>query len=736
MLKRRVYNETVKSPSILRRVKNETRAILRRVKNRTWALAGVVALLVALVGLAAAFPEKALNLALREALRHFPELGLQVDLTSVSLREIALTVSIPSRGIRIAGVRPKVRIERVFPLAAHVTWDERLPAVDVGGESARDVAISLEARYAGLGRGWSAKASVRAGAYGKLTGLDATASLDEDDAALDARFNAPAGPVSLAAKGRYRHDHAREEMQGELAVVLDAPGVRYEGPVSFRAEEEANRVTVESGSGKSTLHALALVAESPRWKVVAASSGNGAREIDFSLDLPVTAPLPGDAKIAGKLRLPRAATEGETKGARALAAASGGGKGSWSARDPKSVLPKLAFSWEASGSEPYRLAVTLPREGARVRLPFAEPFGIGGSLTAQLEEKTRKIAMTAALKDDRGLVSAKGRGAWDLEGKKGDFSLEAPLTLKPDLDLATVAPVLEGKVAAVSGTVRVAARGSASLGARPDLRVTATAEELSATVAGVPLEGVSLTAAAAAFPEPALVGRQRVRVRKVGQKGFLESVQVEVDGNGARELVVRRAEAKLPGGSIEALPFTVRLPSGQFSTTVSVRNADAEKLLAALNYENLSGKGTFHGKIPLGMMDGTLYVHDGELANDGPGVVRYKDATITSVQEKIDYLNEFEDLMQQGQQALAFKALDNFHYDTLVVDVDRDGHDKLSVALHLKGTNPDIAGGQKFELNMPITGDLESLLVESLLKSMMENDAWEKRIESARHGKH
>ena len=55
----------------------------------------------------------------------------------------------------------------------------------------------------------------------------------------------------------------------------------------------------------------------------------------------------------------------------------------------------------------------------------------------------------------------------------------------------------------------------------------------------------------------------------------------------------------------------------------------------------------------------------------------------------------------------------------------RNPQDGLALGIHLKGKNPDLAKGQPFELNLPITGKVEELLVKGLVESQMEKNAWE-----------
>jgi hypothetical protein len=113
-----------------------------------------------------------------------------------------------------------------------------------------------------------------------------------------------------------------------------------------------------------------------------------------------------------------------------------------------------------------------------------------------------------------------------------------------------------------------------------------------------------------------------------------------------------------------------------------------------------------------------------------PGTVTYKDPSIVDVKRNIVTLGEFQDLLGRGSQALAFKALDNFHYTKLELNVSRRPPQIMSADVHLKGSNPELARGQIFELNLPITGDLETLLKRSLLDTLVQKAGFEQDIEN------
>lgn len=98
--------------------------------------------------------------------------------------------------------------------------------------------------------------------------------------------------------------------------------------------------------------------------------------------------------------------------------------------------------------------------------------------------------------------------------------------------------------------------------------------------------------------------------------------------------------------------------------------------------------------------------------------------------KKIIYLNEFQDLLAQGQQALVFKALENFHYSRVKLQAERQSAEQMKVLLNLKGKNPDLAKGQPFDITFPIEGEIASLVQGSLLQQPVTDELNKRSLET------
>ncbi|MEO5667067.1 MAG: YdbH domain-containing protein [Bdellovibrionota bacterium] len=139
-------------------------------------------------------------------------------------------------------------------------------------------------------------------------------------------------------------------------------------------------------------------------------------------------------------------------------------------------------------------------------------------------------------------------------------------------------------------------------------------------------------------------------------------------------------------------------------------------LLLALDNEKIGGKGVVDLSLNLSWAKGVgLTIDPALFESRGKGEIHYADPALQGGDHEVDTLGEFQDLLAKGQQAMVLKALENFHYDRLHARVTRNPKLLMRAELSLSGSNPELAHGQPFEINVPVTGDLESLLMNSVL---------------------
>ena len=216
-----------------------------------------------------------------------------------------------------------------------------------------------------------------------------------------------------------------------------------------------------------------------------------------------------------------------------------------------------------------------------------------------------------------------------------------------------------------------------------------------------------------------------VTADKVGDKLPFTDIQLHLQP-GKSGISVTKVDAKFGQGSVSAAPFTWKPWASRFSTMVKLDEIDLEVVLRRSEMQSLNARGKVSGNLPVTYKDGFLWIKEGSLESpDGEGWVSYRDGALT-VTDKINYLDQFQELLSQGQQAIVFKALDNFFFKQLKVRLNRNPTELLTAKVTLEGSNPDLANGQSFLFNIDLAGQLETAVKQSFLRAMMDPEQFSK----------
>jgi hypothetical protein len=166
--------------------------------------------------------------------------------------------------------------------------------------------------------------------------------------------------------------------------------------------------------------------------------------------------------------------------------------------------------------------------------------------------------------------------------------------------------------------------------------------------------------------------------------------------SGDEAIEVERSEWALAGGRLLA---SGRLPLGveERRVTLGAEGLLVERVLAALDFEGLSGTGSLSGTIPVRQQGATLFVEEGRLQGTQPGVIRYKGSTA-------------EAALRQPQLATVLGALENLEYDELGLTLSGDLADRMDVKLHIRGRNPNFQRGRPVVVNVNVDAPVGSLL--------------------------
>lgn len=253
---------------------------------------------------------------------------------------------------------------------------------------------------------------------------------------------------------------------------------------------------------------------------------------------------------------------------------------------------------------------------------------------------------------------------------EGEVEMSAALTVAPDAPLDGKAGIAfrdltvttaEGVIEKLNGAIRLE-------GLFP-LR-TAGEQMLSArrAVAGVPLEEPSLRF----HLEPTTAGTA---------------------------LVVDHAEGKIAEGTIHLDGARFDPSAARNAIIVGIDDLSLDRLLRDYAMEGMSGTGTLSGVIPMTFSPAGVTIESGALKAEGSGIL------------KVAWGSARDTLMRQGEQVtLMVRALEDFHYSSLRITINRPVDGSLSVRVAMEGHNPAVKDGYPFRFNIALGGELEKIL--------------------------
>jgi hypothetical protein len=164
-------------------------------------------------------------------------------------------------------------------------------------------------------------------------------------------------------------------------------------------------------------------------------------------------------------------------------------------------------------------------------------------------------------------------------------------------------------------------------------------------------------------------------------------------------------------GRFSADEFDYVLASDQSALTLQLNGISLSEMLA-LEGGDVHGTGVLDGRLPVTVDGDALTIADGRIVARAPGgTLAYKGASASS-------------LVEQSGFGFAFRALEDFRYDTLDADVALAADGALKLAVRLQGANPAVEKGRPIRFNLNLAENIPALL-ESLRAA--ENAA--KRVE-------
>lgn len=195
---------------------------------------------------------------------------------------------------------------------------------------------------------------------------------------------------------------------------------------------------------------------------------------------------------------------------------------------------------------------------------------------------------------------------------------------------------------------------------------------------------------------------QEIAVRRIDPALPLDDVAIrfQVEPAEPPRLRLEEARARFAGGRLSVAETVLDLSRPHQDLSVGVDGVDLALLLSLLKVEDLSATGRLAGTIPIVVTDGGVAINNGQLASEGPGVLRVQSEAAAAV------------LGGAGEQvALMLSALEDFHYDALSATLDMGADRNAAIMIRMQGHNPAVLEGYPFAFNIGLSGNLGELLV-------------------------
>jgi hypothetical protein len=152
------------------------------------------------------------------------------------------------------------------------------------------------------------------------------------------------------------------------------------------------------------------------------------------------------------------------------------------------------------------------------------------------------------------------------------------------------------------------------------------------------------------------------------------------------------------GGIISIAPTVLDSEAGASRATIKVERVDLAALLSAVGLENISGTGRLSGVIPVSTAGAAVGISGGRLATSEPGVLRIRSEAAKRA------------LAQGGEEVtLMLSALEDFRYETLTLEIEKETAGEGRVILRTRGQNPAVRDGQPFVINLTLSGNVDGL---------------------------
>jgi len=498
-----------------------------------------------------------------------------------------------------------------------------------------------------------------------------------------------------------------QEMEGELSMALDAAALRVPG-IEATQPAGAFRGRFAWRDGRLTLRA-----DEPVTLRVQDAEVAGIGALDAPLELAASEsdgplmtvdPSREEAPVALELRIaetPFALTADDTRMRGTLPTVTLAGAGGTLAVNTESgriELPEQSIAVSAisasydTGWRRGELRIGMVRD-------LAEPAAFAPIVvTGEIARDGMAWTFDGNAWAVRGKVAARIAARHDPETGEGGVDWTTPrLAFAPGkLQPGDVVPALGDVIEDADGSLR--ANGSVRWAEGPTrIRFTADMALTSLDAGGVPMKGAAGTIHYDNRASDPPYDTLRVDHAMLGMP--LTDTTMEARLMPDFTIEARSLHGGFAGGRVFSDGFSIDPQAEVQEFVLQVGDVSLGQVVEIADVPGLGATGTLSGRIPVRIEDGDVIVQGGRLSSADGGTLAYTPAEPPAA---LAANNQGVELMMQ--------AFENFRYDELTAEIEKQPGGETRILLHLSGRNPDALEGQLFNFNINLSGNATEIM--------------------------
>lgn len=389
------------------------------------------------------------------------------------------------------------------------------------------------------------------------------------------------------------------------------------------------------------------------------------------------------------------------------------------------ALPGYDFAAEAAD---VTLALDRDLRPASSRFSLG-PFQAGGddpltaplALEGDLQRAGEGYDVTGELALSEGRVLADLTGRYSDNGTATVKAVSRLISFAPDAlqpgDLSPLLADLEEVRGSLTASAQLAWPGGPAAGSG-----RFTLSQLSFTGQGVAVSGLDLDLTLESLQPLASAPAQKLTIASLEAGVPVEDIALtfSLDQAPAPHVTLSQGGFDLAGARWRIEPTAFDPAAARNRVVLATEALDLATFFDLIEIDGLSGRGTLAGRLPVVLAGNEVIVEDGHFAAEGPGQLSIRIQALRSA------------LSGSGETVeMAAKALENFQFEELTLDLAKTADNEATVKLSTLGANPEVLDGQPFRFNINLESNLSSVL-EALQKGMSLSDdalrrAWQLR---------